>query len=446
VDGDCTTDPPVASFTSPITITVEETNLLSVITSVTALFVDIDGDVLTYSLSNVTVVPPWLDVRVSDSFIDVRAVLVPYATVGNYPLIVKATDPSGLSAVNVVTLVVTPSDNGTLVGYGPWSVCSVDCEVGEQRRSVFCTNIVSQLLPPSSCPKFADTIEVRPCNVFVCPNTLYHVEEWDTCTGRCYSGAAGGEPTVLRPVYCMLNNEIAGFNNCDDADLPRPRRIRDCNLELCGGGYHWQPSAWGACSVVCGYGLQQRQAVCVDPRGATVPSSYCAGVQAPRLQRTCASSAGCTCTGVAAGGLDSCLGNSYCDPATRRCVCLDGWTGVDCSFNRAYTNVRGCNGTWDTRGQCCPYERHLDVAGLCCPRGADVDGNGVCCVGKGTPRLWPPPPAATQAPCAAFVEPALVWCSGCMRCVQWRRDSYGHQRRVLPHRADCEPRMLRQPR
>ncbi len=59
---------------------------------------------------------------------------------------------------------------------------------------------------------------------------------------------------MLRPVTCLLNSTSVGWNVCDDVDLPRPRRIRNCNLALCSGGYHWQPGPWGPCDIVCGYG------------------------------------------------------------------------------------------------------------------------------------------------------------------------------------------------
>ena len=370
-----------------ITTTVQETFGLALITNIAPQFVDVDvGDALTYSLSsNTSLLPIWLSASLTAATLSLSAVYVPPGTAGSYAVLVTATDASGTSATTNVTVFVQSSSNGTIVAYGPWSVCSALCETGIQYRTVQCTTATSRLLPYTSCPRYNDVVQSKVCNTFICPSPIYKVEEWNTCTERCFGGVKGKEPFVLRPVTCLLDNSIVGWNVCDDSDLPRPRRIRNCNLPLCDGGVHWQPQRWSACDTVCGYGSKHRTVTCVDANGTAVDPQRCPSDVVPTTVTNCVgTNCGCTPTTNIAGAQDSCTSASYCNATTLTCTCLEGYAGLDCSFASGHSNVNGCKGTFDRTGVCCPYDRQIDDTGLCCGVGNVLDGNGACCNGIGT--------------------------------------------------------------
>ncbi|XP_035812602.2 A disintegrin and metalloproteinase with thrombospondin motifs 17 [Amphiprion ocellaris] len=81
---------------------------------------------------------------------------------------------------------------------------------------------------------------------------------WQDCTVQC----GGGERRTVVSCIRIVNKtmEVVNDSYCQPENRPQPQ-VRLCNSHPC--QYRWVTGEWGACSVTCGKGLQQREVVCV---------------------------------------------------------------------------------------------------------------------------------------------------------------------------------------
>ncbi|XP_012717092.2 A disintegrin and metalloproteinase with thrombospondin motifs 17 isoform X1 [Fundulus heteroclitus] len=108
---------------------------------------------------------------------------------------------------------------------------------------------------------------------------------WQNCSVQC----GGGERSTVVSCMRIVNNsmEAVSDNYCHPETRPQAK-VQRCNTLPC--QYRWVTGEWGACSVSCGKGLQQRQVSCVYPslNGSLVHSKdlYCRGGK-PGVQQGC---------------------------------------------------------------------------------------------------------------------------------------------------------------
>jgi hypothetical protein len=182
--------------------------------------------------------------------------------------------------------------------------------------------------------------------------------------------------------------------------------------------YSWMPSAWSACSVVCGTGTQQRSVVCVaDSTGTVVADSLCTSVKPATVQAcvqpACSSAtwavsdwAGCS---VACGG-----GTQF-----RNVTCVDQNHNIlpdsACAAFPRPASTQACN-----VAACPSYEWAPGAWSVCSAAcGAGVQTRAIACLESTTHAVVPssfcsgqPIPAQTQAcnngPCSAPLSSLTV--------------------------------------
>ncbi|XP_058505704.1 A disintegrin and metalloproteinase with thrombospondin motifs 2-like isoform X2 [Solea solea] len=141
-----------------------------------------------------------------------------------------------------------------------WSYCSKLCGGGKQYLRYGCRRKVdSKMVHKSFCNKsnMKPRGDTRDCNQKPCPPPIWVTGEWQNCSKPC-----GKTGLQIRSVSCVQpsdDNSTRPIHNkhCND---DRPESRRSCNRHPC--PTQWRVGPWSQCSVTCGNGTQQRQALC----------------------------------------------------------------------------------------------------------------------------------------------------------------------------------------
>uniref|UniRef100_A0A668AHS7 ADAM metallopeptidase with thrombospondin type 1 motif 2 n=1 Tax=Myripristis murdjan TaxID=586833 RepID=A0A668AHS7_9TELE len=141
-----------------------------------------------------------------------------------------------------------------------WSACSRPCGGGKQYLRYGCRRRVdSKMVHKSFCNKsnMKPRGDTRDCNQKACPPPIWVTGEWQNCSKPC--GKTGQQ---IRSVSCVQpsdDNTTRSIHSkhCNDN---RPEARRPCNRHPCPA--QWRVGPWSQCSVTCGNGTQQRQALC----------------------------------------------------------------------------------------------------------------------------------------------------------------------------------------
>ncbi|KAM9375674.1 A disintegrin and metalloproteinase with thrombospondin motifs 2-like [Pholidichthys leucotaenia] len=141
-----------------------------------------------------------------------------------------------------------------------WSYCSKPCGGGKQYLRYGCRRKVdSKMVHKTFCNKsnMKPRGDIRDCNLKPCPPPIWVTGEWQNCSKPC-----GKTGLQVRSVSCVLpseDNTTRAIHNkhCNDE---RPESRRSCNRFPC--PTQWRVGPWSQCSVTCGNGTQQRQALC----------------------------------------------------------------------------------------------------------------------------------------------------------------------------------------
>nr|XP_057919058.1 A disintegrin and metalloproteinase with thrombospondin motifs 2 isoform X2 [Doryrhamphus excisus] len=141
-----------------------------------------------------------------------------------------------------------------------WSYCSKPCGGGKQYLRYGCRRKVdSKMVHKSFCNKsnMKPRGDTRDCNQKPCPPPIWVTGEWQNCSKPC--GKTGMQVRLVSCVQPSDDNTTRAIHNkyCND---DRPLTRRPCNLDPC--PTQWRVGPWSQCSVTCGNGTQQRQAVC----------------------------------------------------------------------------------------------------------------------------------------------------------------------------------------
>uniref|UniRef100_A0A8C5G4P8 A disintegrin and metalloproteinase with thrombospondin motifs 2-like n=1 Tax=Gouania willdenowi TaxID=441366 RepID=A0A8C5G4P8_GOUWI len=141
-----------------------------------------------------------------------------------------------------------------------WSYCSKACGGGKQYLRYGCRKKDdSKMVHKSYCNKsnIKPRGDTRDCNQKPCPPPIWVTGEWQNCSKPC-----GKTGLQVRSVSCVQpsdDNTTRSIHNkhCNDN---RPESRRPCNRHPC--PTQWRVGPWSQCSVTCGNGTQQRQALC----------------------------------------------------------------------------------------------------------------------------------------------------------------------------------------
>ncbi|XP_054647448.1 A disintegrin and metalloproteinase with thrombospondin motifs 2-like isoform X2 [Dunckerocampus dactyliophorus] len=141
-----------------------------------------------------------------------------------------------------------------------WSYCSKPCGGGKQYLRYGCRRKVdSKMVHKSFCNKsnMKPRGDTRDCNQKPCPPPIWVTGEWQNCSKPC--GKTGMQVRLVSCVQPSDDNTTRSIHNkyCND---DRPETRRPCNRDPC--PTQWRVGPWSQCSVTCGNGTQQRQAVC----------------------------------------------------------------------------------------------------------------------------------------------------------------------------------------
>uniref|UniRef100_A0A1A8IWL5 ADAM metallopeptidase with thrombospondin type 1 motif, 2 n=1 Tax=Nothobranchius kuhntae TaxID=321403 RepID=A0A1A8IWL5_NOTKU len=144
--------------------------------------------------------------------------------------------------------------------YERLSDCSKTCGGGKQYQRYGCRRKVDRLMVSK---KFCKKYNKKPrggtqyCNQKPCPSPIWVAGEWQNCSMPC--GKAGSQVRSVSCVQPLEDNTTRLIHNkyCSD---DRPESRRQCNRFPC--STQWRVGPWSQCSVTCGNGTQQRQALC----------------------------------------------------------------------------------------------------------------------------------------------------------------------------------------
>ncbi|XP_049898615.1 A disintegrin and metalloproteinase with thrombospondin motifs 2-like [Epinephelus moara] len=141
-----------------------------------------------------------------------------------------------------------------------WSYCSKVCGGGKQYLRYGCRRKVdSKMVHKSFCNKsnMKPRGDTRDCNQKPCPPPIWVTGEWQNCSKPC--GKTGMQVRSVSCVQPSDDNTTRAIHNkhCNDE---RPETRRSCNRHPC--PTQWRVGPWSQCSVTCGNGTQQRQALC----------------------------------------------------------------------------------------------------------------------------------------------------------------------------------------
>uniref|UniRef100_A0AAX7UEH4 ADAM metallopeptidase with thrombospondin type 1 motif, 2 n=1 Tax=Astatotilapia calliptera TaxID=8154 RepID=A0AAX7UEH4_ASTCA len=141
-----------------------------------------------------------------------------------------------------------------------WSYCSRPCGGGTQYLRYGCRRKVdSKMVHKRFCNKsnMKPRGDMRDCNQKACPPPIWVTGEWQNCSKPC--GKTGMQVRSVSCVQLSDDNTTRAIHNkhCNDN---RPESRRSCNRFPC--PTQWRVGPWSQCSVTCGNGTQQRQALC----------------------------------------------------------------------------------------------------------------------------------------------------------------------------------------
>ncbi|XP_030042964.1 ADAMTS-like protein 4 isoform X2 [Microcaecilia unicolor] len=165
--------------------------------------------------------------------------------------------------------------------HSDWSnMCSMECGMGIQRRSVVCLTSHAGELSGESCTGIRPA-DMRACDSKPCLRAArWYTGPWTQCSAECDGGVQ------RRDVICVSSRLGSEFNVTDPSEcahLEKPTVLQPCATDPCGA--RWFTSPWSTCSQSCLGGLQLREVRCLT--GNRTLSDLCDPDMKPAEKRTC---------------------------------------------------------------------------------------------------------------------------------------------------------------
>ncbi|XP_041074069.1 ADAMTS-like protein 3 isoform X2 [Polyodon spathula] len=234
-----------------------------------------------------------------------------------------------------------------------WTACSSTCgHKGTQSRRLVCIGASGQEVTRSACdllPRRASP--TQPCNIQDCP-PRWVSSKWSKCSASCGKGIRQRQ-TSCQQVTANGIARILPVNACVKAEQPSGRE--DCVSDTCA---EWRELPWGKCSGRClapSLSVQQRQVVCQNHNGSSIPESHCDERKRPVSVRNCSSEMCDVQWG--AGAWRACTAACGSGFQSRRVECVhrrNNKTVADryCSWQKQPMTWQHCNATSCSRGEC----------------------------------------------------------------------------------------------
>ncbi|XP_028411350.1 LOW QUALITY PROTEIN: SCO-spondin-like [Dendronephthya gigantea] len=184
---------------------------------------------------------------------------------------------------------------------GSWSLCSVTCGQGIQKRDMSCVDQEDNVVDKIFCENALMGYRKRRCNQEACPPAWF-VGVWHECSKTC------GQAVKYRAVLCtqivvnrrqIIEEEKCGKN--------KPPASIMCEQPLC-----WSVYPWDNCSSLCGLGIQHRVVRCPGSESQCDPSTK------PITNRTCV---GNSCARWRKGPWEECSASCGNGTQTRQVSC-----------------------------------------------------------------------------------------------------------------------------
>ncbi|XP_078312803.1 coadhesin-like [Crassostrea virginica] len=241
--------------------------------------------------------------------------------------------------------------DGNWASWASWGTCTVTCGGGTQDRSRTCTN-PAPLYGGSACGGSSSSRQA--CNTHHCPidGVWATWGGWGTCTETCGGGIQTRARNCSNPAPQYGGSDCPGFSSS----------TQTCNTHNCPIDGVWASwGSYGACTVTCGGGTQERQRTCTNPApqyggancpGSTVSSQACNTQNCPIDGAWSSWGAYGTCSVTCGGGTQS--RTRTCTNPTPQyggaaCPGTDT-TSQDC--NTQICIIDGAWGAWGTWGDC----------------------------------------------------------------------------------------------
>ena len=282
-----------------------------------------------------------------------------------------------------------------------WSACSCD---GTQNRTLVCSGSDGNSYQLSTC----NGTSALPSTVQSCamPSSCYsfafNYSSWSACSDTCDGG------TRTRNANCLMYSSplvVLPLANCTAAGATLQPLSGTCNGQSC--TYMWQSTAFGACSVDCGGGVQTRVSTCLrsingGTQQMTAADCVSHSLPAPVDSQACNSQA-CDVYGWSYGSWTGCNATCGGGQQTRTALCMDITTNqqadaVHCSDAQQPITSQPCN------VQLCPslqwlYGNWSDCSAAC---GGGVESRSVQCWDSVYGQWYP------NASCSAALSSPLV--------------------------------------
>ncbi|KAJ8019865.1 A disintegrin and metalloproteinase with thrombospondin motifs 9 [Holothuria leucospilota] len=163
---------------------------------------------------------------------------------------------------------------------GPYEECSAVCGIGIQTRDVICVlngaTVNDELCDPTTRPASQQSCDAGECD--------WVTGDFGACSVTCFPDVG----QQIRTVTCsnLNTNQVVPDANCNPSS--RPPTVQNCFPGLICTDARWVELPYGECNAYCGAGLQTREVTCVSPpNGDTVEDSLCNPVTRPDDQRPC---------------------------------------------------------------------------------------------------------------------------------------------------------------
>ncbi|XP_072177044.1 uncharacterized protein [Diadema setosum] len=219
--------------------------------------------------------------------------------------------------------------------YDNYGECSVTCGGGTQTRNAFCSDSSGNPEAVSVCAAvFPSVVTQQSCNTQACQGTVVTTYSYSTTAfGAC--SVTCGQGVQTRSVFCVNDqNVVVDDANC--ASLQRPATTQICNLAACPQTYRYVTTSYSACSETCGVGVRTRSVFCLDESNQVISSTFCEnqGLTAPQTAEAC-QEAPCEVTyRYEADDFPECTATCGTQVVTREVVCVssDGDAVVNDTF------------------------------------------------------------------------------------------------------------------
>ncbi|CAG11189.1 unnamed protein product, partial [Tetraodon nigroviridis] len=165
-----------------------------------------------------------------------------------------------------------------------WSLCSVPCGVGQQRREVVCVSNQGDVENDQECNVNLRPESLQNCDMGACARSWFTSLWSQRCSAEC------GQGNRTRAAIC-LTNHVTDLP-LDSCEGDRPAEVTPCDSGPCRNRLEWYTGPWGQCSAECGNGTQTRSVACISNnrgRMEVVDGLRCSSRPRPAAVQLCTS-------------------------------------------------------------------------------------------------------------------------------------------------------------